>query len=57
MCADDTNAMFTDQWLALAEQAFPSDIRFAGSLLLTELWVATQIIPAQLWVSSLHTRS
>ena len=51
MRADDTNAIYTDQWLAFADKAFPGDIMFLGSLLLTELWLAIQMMPEDLWVS------
>jgi hypothetical protein len=51
MRADDTNGIRTDEWLAFADKAFPGDIMFVGSLLLTELWLAIQVMPPDLWVS------
>lgn len=53
MRLDDTNAIYTDQWLAFADRAFPGDIMFLGSLLLTELWLAQEVMPKELWVRSL----
>lgn len=47
---DDSNGAHTFYWFCLASMAFPSDLMFIGSLLLTELWLAHEILPRELWV-------
>lgn len=47
---DNTNAINNVTWLGMVSQALPTDIAFIGAIILTEHWLAYEVLPHELWV-------